>query len=105
MRNTASRHQKQPPARVATSCVDFAVVAISNLRGHSVAEDVGRVALAQPLERAVAKLANAFARDTELARDLLQRHRAVAFEAEVEGQHATVARRKHLERTRDCLAA
>src|SRR5665213_1000544 len=96
-RYTESRHQKQPPARVATSG-PFAVIATpSSLRRHPVAEDVSGVALAQALERAIAQLSHTLASDAELARNLLQRHRAVAFEPEVQRQHATIPRREHLE--------
>ena len=66
--------------------------------------DVGGVALTQALEGAVAQLSHPLARNAELARDLLQRHRPVALEAEVQRQHTPIARLQHLERTGDRLA-
>src|ERR1041385_6671600 len=74
------------------------------LRGHAVSQHVRCIRLTQPLERAVAKLANPLARHAELARDFLQSHRPAPLEPEVQRQHATISRREHLERARDRFA-
>src|SRR6478609_9540134 len=74
------------------------------LRRHPILQDSGRVAFAQPLERPIAELTHTLARDAEFASDLLQRHRPVALEAEVEDQHSTITRREHLERAANRLA-
>src|SRR5262245_36244301 len=77
----------------------------SALSRHPVTQDVRGVALAKALEGAVAKLSDPLARDTELARDFLQRHRASTLEPEVQHQHPRVAGREHRQRARDGLAA
>src|SRR5262249_2655860 len=75
------------------------------LRRHAVAQNVGRIALTQPLERAIAKLTYALASHTQFACDLLQRHRTASLEAEVQQQPSTVPRAQDLERPRNRLSA
>ena len=62
--------------------------------GREAAQRAADVAFAQALERAVAELANALARDAEHGADFLERVLASALEAEVEAQHLRVARRQ-----------
>ena len=57
----------------------------------------------EPLERAVAQLADALAGDAEHAADLLERVLAPALEPEVEPQHLGVARRQRAERLLDLV--
>src|SRR5690242_5196914 len=83
----------------------YFVVTGDVLRRHAVLQHARRVALAQPLERPIAKLPYTLTRDAEIARDFLQRHRTIALEAEVQNQHSAVARCEHVEGTRDRLSA
>src|SRR6185503_10741231 len=82
----------------------YVVKATNGSGGEPVAQHFRRVRLAQPLERAIAKLTHTLPRHSQLARDLLQRHRPVALETEVQREHAAVARRQYLQRTRNRFA-
>src|SRR5690606_6869980 len=61
------------------------------------------LALAQPPQRAVAELTDALARHAEHVADLFERVLAAAFEADVQPQHAGVARRQRVQRALDLL--
>src|SRR4029078_9300055 len=78
---------------------------ICALRRHSVFEDVGGIALAQSLERAITELSHPLAGHVQLTGDLLKRHGPVPLEAEVQGQHPSIARRQYLEGPRNRLTA
>src|SRR5438094_10638537 len=60
-------------------------------------------AFAQPLQRAVAQLADALARDAEHAADLFQRMLAPAVEAEIEAQNLGVALLQRVQRRLDLV--
>src|SRR5215211_5322697 len=60
-------------------------------RGGERGQGLAHLALAQALERAVAELPDALARDPQDVADLLQRVLAPALQAEVELQHLGVA--------------
>src|SRR5688500_2785316 len=111
---TAARNRREPSARVrvrwtrergrASPPGPVRVVLAGALGlGREAAEGAPDVALAEPLERAVAQLAHALARDAEHRADLLERVLAPALEAEVEAQHLGVARRERAERLLDLV--
>src|SRR5690606_21185204 len=72
--------------------------------GGETGQCLAHVAFAQALQRAVAQLAHALARDAEHAADLLEGVLAPAGQAEVEAQHLRVARRERAERGLDLFA-
>src|SRR5829696_2839712 len=61
------------------------------------------VALAEPLERAIAQLAHALARHAQHRADLLEGVLATALESEVEPQHLRVTRRQRVQRLLDLV--
>src|SRR5215208_1018678 len=93
---TGGRALALPPVRAANcrSC--------RRLRGEA-AERAAHVAFAKALERAVAELPDALARDAEHRADLLERVLAPALQAEVQPEHLRVARRERVERLLDLV--
>src|SRR5215208_384285 len=87
---TGGRALALPPVRAANCCSCW------RLRGEA-AERAAHVALAKALERAVAELPDALARDAEHRADLLERVLAPALQAEVQPEHLRVARRERAE--------
>src|SRR5678816_917009 len=71
--------------------------------GREAGQRAAHVALAQPLERAVAQLTDTLTRDAEHAADLLERVLAAAVEPEIEPQHLGIARRQGAQRRLDFL--
>ena len=69
--------------------------------GGEASERATHVAFTQALERAVAQLPDALARDAEHRTDFLERVLTSAFETEVETQHLCIARRQCAERLLD----
>src|SRR5690554_2049451 len=72
--------------------------------GREAFERAAEIALAQPLECAVAKLAHTLARDAEHVADLFQRVLTSTIQAEVETHDLRVTRLQRLERLLDVLA-
>src|SRR3954467_4435105 len=70
------------------------------LRGEA-SECTANVALAQSLQRTIAKLANTLTRDAEHRADLLERVLAPTLETEVQSGHLRIARRQRAERLLD----
>src|SRR5688500_13518142 len=79
----------------------FSILAVRSC--GEAAERAADVALTQPLERAIAKLANTLTRDTEHRADLLERVLASTLETEVEAQHLCIPRGKRVERLLDLV--
>src|SRR5215208_6187159 len=93
---TGGRALALPPVELSTA------VRCRRLRGEA-AERAADVTSAQPLERAIAELPDALARDAEHRADLLERVLAPAFQAEVQPEDLGVARRERVERLLDLV--
>src|SRR5688500_4728631 len=99
----AQRSACRTPATAREGRVPTTGAASRKILRREAAERAADVALAQALERAVAELANAFARHAEHRTDFFQRVLAATLEPEVKAQHLRVARWERSERELDLV--